>query len=230
MMYDATSGLLYLACHEWLPRKNPEVQIFRGPRLVKTFRNVPGDFFERDDKPDLTYLVSGKHVHVFDGTRILGSVTAPTAPGRDPGPQDSGIDPVSGDLYVGTGGPQGKLSVVRGTHLVASSPTPTRVLVVNQDTGVAYDERKHGGSYQINRFRGGTMLSPISTDAVLLGYDPVSRAVIASGPDGLEFIKGTHVVQTVSIGANPRIEIVPSADRMYVVTHHLLTVLGTSAP
>jgi hypothetical protein len=43
-------------------------------------------------------------------------------------------------------------------------------------------------------------------------------------------MKGTHVVQTVSVGANPRIEILPKDHRIYVVTHHLLTILRTTAP
>jgi hypothetical protein len=133
MMYDATSGLFYVACHEWLPRKNPEVQVFRGPRLVKTIRNVPGDFFERDEKRDLVYLVSGFHVHVFRGTHRLGSVKVPSSR-RDPAPETSGIDPTSGDLYLGSGKPDGHMSVVRGTHLIANSPTPTRVVVVDQRT------------------------------------------------------------------------------------------------
>jgi hypothetical protein len=95
---------------------------------------------------------------------------------------------------------------------------------------VAYDEHKQGAGYQITRFRDGTMLSPISTDALLLGYDPVSQDIVASGPNGLELMKGTHVVQTVSVGANPRIEILPKDHRIYVVTHHLLTILRTTAP
>jgi hypothetical protein len=182
-----------------------------------------------DSARNLTYVVGSSRVEILHGTHVAGVVSLGRTGADEPRVQSSALTTSNGDLYVGTAGRQGAVTVLRGTRVLGTVHDSARVVVANQRTGVAYVERKTGSGYVIELLSGPTVIGSLTTTASLTGWDPVTGAEIGSAPTGLVAIRGRHVVQTVKVGAGPRVVDDVGSHRLYTVAGTTLSVLRTAS-
>jgi hypothetical protein len=229
--YNPKTGLLYVACGEWLPKNRyPRVQIFDGMTLVKTLTpHVDGLFIRVDPVRDFTYVVGWNRIEVIHGTKVARITPIPPSGAFSAGAADSPLTTSNGMFYIGTAGPHGAVHVFRGTELLGTVTVPDHDTAVDQRTGVVYVEHKQGSARVIDLLRGPRIIASLTTDAIISGWDPVSGDVLATSPKGLVAIHGDHVVQTVKVGANPHDIVGDTAGhRLYTIAGTTLTILRTT--
>jgi hypothetical protein len=119
--------------------------------------------------------------------------------------------------------------VFRSTTLLGTVAEPAEELQVNQHTGVAYAEHKDGSVRRVELLNGPSVVTSLTTDAVLTGWDPVSGDELARSAAGLVAIHGRQVAQTIRVGAHPHDVVVdPHSHRLVAISGVTLTVMRTS--